>query len=313
MAMKRRTLLEAAAILALAGPFAAAAEGEMKAAEGAPPTLKAPPHAADCHMHIYDSRFPVAANAVLLPPDAHVADYRGVQKRLGTTRTVVVQPSTYGTDNRCMLDALASFGGDARGIAVVDTGVSDEELMRLAGVGVRGIRFNLVQAGTTTADMIEPLSKRVADLGWHVQLHMKGDQIAAIEEVLLRLPLPLVLDHMGRIPPGPGAGTSHPAFAAVQRLIDKGRTWVKLSGAYIDTKVGPPGYSDTSEIAKALVRYAPERLVWGSDWPHPTERANKPDDAVLFDLVAEWIPDAETQRQILVANPEALYGFTKAS
>ena len=127
-------------------------------------------------------------------------DYRLLQKRIGTTRNVVVQPSTYGTDNRCTLDAVAQIGPTARAVAVVDTTVSDAELQRLAGLGVRGIRFNLVQAGATTIDMVEPLSKRVNDLGWHVQIHMLGDQIVQIEELLQRLPSPIVFDHMGRIP-----------------------------------------------------------------------------------------------------------------
>jgi D-galactarolactone isomerase len=296
--IRRRRFIGSAAALALAGP-AALAE-----------TTEPPAHAADCHMHIYDSRFPAAADAVLLPPDAHVEDYQAVQKRLGTKRNVVVQPSTYGTDNRCMLDALAAFGAEARGIAVVNTSVADAELRRLDAAGVRGLRFNLVQAGATSVDMIAPLSRRIADLGWHVQIHMKGEQIAQIEELLRGLPVPIILDHLGRIPPA-GAGRA-PAFAAVSRLLDQGRTWVKLSGAYQDSKVGPPGYDDTSEIAKALVHQAPERLVWGSDWPHPTERTTKPDDKVLFDLLAVWAPEPETRRRILVTNPETLYGFPKA-
>jgi predicted TIM-barrel fold metal-dependent hydrolase len=142
---------------------------------------------------------------------------------------------------------------------------------------------------------------------------MKGDQIAEIQELLLALPVPIVLDHLGRIPPAAMVSdTTRPAFAAVSRLIDKGRTWVKLSGVYQDSKVGPPSYADTGEVAKALVRLAPERMVWGTDWPHPTVRTDKPDDAVLLDLLTQWVPEAETRRQILVANPEALYGFPKA-
>jgi predicted TIM-barrel fold metal-dependent hydrolase len=184
--------------------------------------------------------------------------------------------------------------------------VSDAELKRLHGLGVRGIRFNLVQAGATTVEMLEPLSKRVNDLGWHVQIHMKGDQIAKIEDVLLRLPSPLVFDHLARL--SQPAGVSDPGFTTVRKLIDKGRTWVKLSGAYQDTKVGPPTYADTIPVAQAYVKAAPERMVWASDWPHPTEK-DKPDDAVLFDLLAVWVPDEATRNRILVQNPEALYDF----
>jgi D-galactarolactone isomerase len=273
-----------------------------------PPKLKAPPNASDCHMHIYDSRFPVASYAKLRPADATVDAYRLFQKRIGTTRNVVVTPSTYGTDNSCTLDAMAKLGATARGVAVVNTSVSDAELKRLDGLGVRGIRFNLVQSGATTVDMLEPLSKRVNDLGWHVQIHMLGGQIAETADLLQRLPSPIVFDHMGRIPEP--AGVDDPAFALVVKLVDRGRTWVKLSGAYMDTRTGPPTYADVSAVARAYLKAAPERMIWGSDWPHPTEKADaKPDDAVLFDLLADWAPDEALRNGILVDNPAALYRF----
>ena len=273
------------------------------------PKLKAPANACDCHMHIYNSRFPVAPTATLRPLDASVSDYRMLQKRIGTTRNVVVQPSTYGTDNGCTLDAVAQFGPTARAVAVVDTTVSDAELQRMAGLGVRGIRFNLVQAGATTIDMLEPLAKRVNDLGWHVQIHMLGDQIVQIEDILQRLPTPIVFDHMGRIPPQ--AGVEHPAFRVIGKLLEKGNTWVKLSGAYMNTKVGPPTYADVRELMQAYVKAAPERMVWATDWPHPTvkEMKDKPDDAVMLDLLLAWVPDERTRNAILVRNPEVLYGF----
>jgi D-galactarolactone isomerase len=189
---------------------------------------------------------------------------------------------------------------------VVDTSVTDAELKRMNGLGIRGIRFNLVQSGATTAEMIEPLARRVNDLGWHVQIHMKGEQIAAIEDLLQRVASPIVFDHLGRLAQ-PNALDSA-GFKTISRLIDKGRTWVKLSGAYQDSKVGPPSYSDTVPLAGAYIKAAPERVVWASDWPHPTEK-DKPDDAVLFDLLAEWAPDEATRRRILVHNPATLYGF----
>ena len=312
--MGRRALLQRAGMMALAATGAIAAR-ESRAQQQVPwssgtemPTLKAPANACDCHMHIYDSRFPVAPNATLKPGDAHVEDYRLLQHRTGTERNVVVTPSTYGIDNSCTLDAIARIGATARGVAVVDTSVSDDELKRLHGLGIRGIRFNLVQAGATTVDMLEPLSRRVNELGWHVQIHMLGDKIAEIEPLLQRLPSPIIFDHLGRIPQP--AGTDHPAFGVISRLIDKGRGWVKLSGAYIDSKLGPPAYADTTKLAQAYVKAAPERLVWGSDWPHPTEK-DKPDDAVLFDLLGVWVPQGATRRQILVDNPAAFYGFPK--
>jgi predicted TIM-barrel fold metal-dependent hydrolase len=242
------------------------------------------------------------------PPNASVEAYRLLQQRIGTARAVVVQPSTYGTDNSCTLDAVAQFGAVARGVAVVDTSITDTELERLNQLGVRGIRFNLVQSGATTIEMLELLSKRVNDLGWHVQIHMLGDQIVEAGDLLHRLPSPIVFDHMARIPQP--AGVDHPAFASVLKLLDKGRTWVKLSGAYMDTRTGPPTYADVSKVARAYVNAAADRMVWSSDWPHPTERADaKPNDAVLFDLLADWAPDEAIRNRILVDNPAALYGF----
>lgn len=308
----RRRLMKTAGAMALAAA-AGAVRSEQAFAQQVPwssgtesPKLKASANACDCHMHIYDAKYPADPKATLKPADALVADYKLLQKRIGTSRNVVVTPSTYGTDNRVTLDAIAQIGPTARGVAVVDATVTDAELKRLNGLGIRGIRFNLVQAGATTAEMIEPLSRRVNDLGWHIQIHMKGEQIAGIEDLLLRVPSPIVFDHLGRLAQ-PNA-LDNPGFKTISKLIDKGRTWVKLSGAYQDTKVGPPTYSDTVAVARAYIKAAPERMVWASDWPHPTEK-DKPDDAVLFDLLAEWAPDEAMRTRILVQNPATLYGF----
>jgi D-galactarolactone isomerase len=312
----RRTLLKGASFAVLSAAASGISVRSSEAQEvpyssgTEAPKLRAPANACDCHMHIYDARFPVAPNATLRPPDALVPDYKLLQKRIGTTRNVVVTPSTYGTDNRVTLEAIQQLGSTARGVAVVDTSVSDAELKRMHDLGIRGIRFNLVQAGATTVEMIEPLSKRVNDLGWHIQIHMKGQQIAGIEDVLLRVASPIVFDHLGRLAQ-PNA-LDDPGFKTISKLIDKGRTWVKLSGAYQDSKVGAPSYSDTVPVARAYVKAAPQRMVWATDWPHPTEKEKKPDDAVLFDLLAEWVPDAAVRTDILVQNPEVLYGFPKS-
>lgn len=306
----RREFLKTAGVLAIAtagfGVRRADAQPVPYSTGTEPPKLKAPANACDCHMHIYDAKYPIAPTATLKPSDATVADYKLLQRRIGTTRNVVVTPSTYGTDNRITLDAIAQIGPTARGVAVVDTSIADAELKRMNDLGIRGIRFNLVQAGATTVDMVEPLSKRVNDLGWHLQIHMKGEQIAAIEDLLLRVPAPIVFDHLGRLAQPNALDT--PGFRTISKLIDKGKTWVKLSGAYQDSKVGPPSYSDTVAIARAYIKATPERMVWGSDWPHPTEK-EKPDDAVLFDLLAEWAPDEATRTAILVQSPARLYGF----
>lgn len=280
----------------------------------APPELKAPANACDCHMHIYDpARFPMPPSKRVAPTNATVADYRLLQKRIGTTRVVVVQPRNYATENAVTLDALAQLAPNARGVAVVHPTVTDAELKRFNEAGVRGIRFSLGDPATAvvTPDMVEPLAKRVANLGWHVQFNVDGEQIVEFEAMLRRLPTQLVFDHLGH-PPLP-AGIDHRSHAIVRDLIDKGRAWVKLSGAYSNSKIGPPSYPEATKIAQAFVKAAPERLVWGSDWPHPGVRDTKPDDAVLFDLLSEWAPEEATRDRILVRNPEALYGFSKSA
>src|SRR6266849_598930 len=236
-----------------------------------PPKLKAPANAADCHMHTYDpARFPMPFNPRPAPTNATLEDYRLLQRRIGTTRVVVVQPRNYATDNRVTLYAISQLGPNARGVAVITPAITDADLKAFHAGGIRGIRFSLSDPGSraVTPDMVEPLAKRVADLGWHVQFNVDG------------------------------------------AMIDEGRTWVKVSGAYSNSKIGPPSYPEATRIAQAFVKAAPERLVWGSDWPHPgLPDTNKPNDALLFDLLTEWAPDEATRNRILVHNPEALYGF----
>lgn len=271
------------------------------------PKLRVPPNATDCHHHIYDARFPIAPEATLKPADATVADYRLLQKRLGVTRHVIVQPSAYGVDNSLLVYALGQFGLEtARGVAVVNTSVSDRELQGLHAAGVRGIRFNLAPAGSTTFQMVTPLAKQVAPLGWHIQVNAPADQIVAFKDLWSTLPCPVVFDHLAHVPQP--AGTQHPVFALMIDLMQKGKGWVKLTGAYQDTKVGPPTYADTIPVVQGYVKAAPEQLVWGSDWPHPTEKV-KPDDALLLDLLGIWVPDEVTRIRILVDNPAKLYGF----
>ena len=312
----RRELLKAMSAGAvtsfLAGGARGAAAQQVKWSEGTePPKLKAPPNACDCHHHIYDARYPVDPKAVLRPGDALVEDYRAFQKRIGTSRNVVVTPSTYGVDNRVTLDAVAAFGPQARAVVVVNDTVSDAELKRMHEQGARGIRFNFAPAGATTPEMIEPLSKRVNELGWHIQINAPPAKIIEIMPILEKVPTPIVFDHLAHIPEP--EGVNHPLFAQVRALLDKGKTWVKLSGAYADTKVGPPTYADSTAVAQAYAKAAPERCVWGSDWPHPGEREKKPDDAVLFDLLLVWAPDEKVRHGILVENPAMLYDYPKSA
>ncbi len=270
------------------------------------PIIKAPANACDCHMHIYDDRFPVVPQAVFKPPHAPVSQYLEVRKALGLSRVVVVQPNGYGFDNSCTLDALAAFGDSARGGATVPIDTSDAELERLTRAGVRGIRYFPLPGGFLGWDSLETMAARVRNFGWHVQLQLDGRELPRYEEALARLPVPLVIDHNGKfLEP---VATGHPAFQALVRLLRGGNTWVKLSAPYETSKSGPPHYEDVGALARALVKANPERCVWATNWPHPGQNP-RPESAPLLDLLLEWADDDATRRRILVDNPASLYGF----
>ena len=309
MTFNRRRFLKASAqtgALCLFNTLGAQAATPFSSIQTAP-RLKPPAGSVDCHMHLYDDRYPAAPGAKLLPPNASLDDYQQLQALLGLQRMVIVTPSTYGTDNRCLLDGLARSGGQARGVAVIDRSITEAELQKLHKAGVRGIRFNLSYGGADLADL-EPLAARVDELGWNVQVVAPGNQLVELESRLQRLPARLVIDHLGHVPQPEGVNSQ--AFAVVTRLLDGGRTWVKLSGPYIRSRSGPPDYADVSAVARELVRRHPERLLWGSDWPHPTvATGNKPDDGQLFDLLVDWAPDDRVRTAILRDNPVSLYDF----
>jgi D-galactarolactone isomerase len=275
-----------------------------------PPRLAAPAGACDTHMHFYgpEAIYPIAPPAPFPPPPASVADYRRVQKRLGLDRVVVVQPSAYAKDNRCTMDAVEALGERARAVVVVDETASDAELQALTAGGARGIRFFMLKGGVLPWSILEAMAARTHAFGWHVQLQLDGRDLPDHEAMLHRLPGTLVIDHTGKFlePVAP----DHAAFRCLQRLVDSGRVWVKLSAPYETSKVGPPLYDDVGRLAKALVAQAPERMLWATNWPHPGQTgARYPDDAVLLDLLLDWAPDEATRRRILVDNPAALYGF----
>jgi len=270
------------------------------------PHLIPPANACDCHIHVYEDRFPLVAQAVFKPPHAPLSEYRDVQRALGLSRVVLVQPNGYGFDNSCMLEALAELGDTARAIAIVPTDVSDAELQRLTNAGVRGIRYFLLPGGMLPWESLSKMAARVAHFAWHVQLQLDGRALPPYVDSLGRLPGQLVIDHNGKfLEP---VGTDHPGFQSLIGLMERGNTWVKLSAPYETSKIGAPHYDDVGTLAKALVKANPERCLWASNWPHPG-RDPRPDTAALLDLLLEWADDEATRQRILVDNPAQLYGF----
>ena len=265
-----------------------------------------PAGACDTHMHVYDGRYPASPAATLFPPDATVDAYRAVQAALGLQRVVVVQPSTYGLDNSCQIDAAARFGDAARVVVVVDDSVDDGELQRFTELGARGARFHMLPGGAVPWEAMVPVAERIAPYGWHVQLQIDGNLLPDRLDGLLALPTPVVVDHVGRFmpPPPPDA----PAFAALLTLLETGRCWVKLSAPYESTPDGAPRFPAVTELVRVLVERHPDRLLWATNWPHPGQSDPMTLDQIRY-LTLAWLPTEELRRQVLVDNPGILYGF----
>lgn len=271
----------------------------------APQTL-APLGAWDCHAHIFGpvERYPLHPTRSYDPAPASLKSYRSMLSTLNIEHAVIVQPSIYGTDNRCTADALRSSGGAWRGVAVVDAGISAHELQELHALGFRGVRFNLLFMGGTALGRLETIARKIAPLGWHVQLLLDGRELPTLAPRLASLPTPYVIDHMGHFPAVEGIASA--AMEQLLTLLESGQCWAKLSGPYRLVPSEHP-YAGTAAIARALVEHAPHRLVWGSDWPHPSIRQSMPDDGRLFELLGGWVTDRETRQRILVDNPRELY------
>ncbi len=224
---------------------------------------------------------------------------------VGIGRMVVVQASVYGTHNEVTLDAVRQFGlHRARAVVVIDDSFDDAALRSMHDAGVRGVRFNMVSGNGTPEDQLEALARRLAPLGWHIQIYAEGDKLAEIAPQLAKLPVEVVIDHCGGVKAALGLG--HPQFVALLRLLESGRAWIKLS-SYRASSAGAP-WTDVAPNVRALAVAAPERCVWGTDWPHPGMDPS-PEAGALFDQFVAWVPDAAVRRRILVANPARLYGF----
>jgi len=273
-----------------------------------PPRTPFPPGACDCHSHVFgpQTEFPYLPNTAYIPPDASPRDYVRMLGTIGCQRAVIVQPSIYGTDNRCMVAALTSGLFDFRGVAVVDQDVGEQELEALHRAGVRGVRINLSsKTPGIPLDQAPKLAARIKPFGWHLQFFLRIGQVPSVEQVIARIPVPCVIDHFGHAPAAGGVGSAE--FGTLLRLARLEHVWFKLIGPYrISTQ--SPFYPDVAPLVRALVAAAPDRCVWGTDWPHPNT-AYMPNDGDLADALGEWLPDAGTRRKVLVDNPARLYGF----
>jgi predicted TIM-barrel fold metal-dependent hydrolase len=274
------------------------------------PHWKAPADSTDCHFHIngpYD-RYPLSPGRSYSPPVADVPAYQAMARTVGIGRMVIVQPSTFGTDNSCTLDAVELLGHEkSRAVVVIDDSFDHDALEQMDAKGARGVRFNAVSGNGTPLDQLENLAARVAELGWHIQFYTHGEQIAELAPLIKKLPVTVVLDHMAGVTSDRGTGS--PEFRAAAGLMQSGQAYVKISG-YRSSVQGFP-YDDVAPLARGFIEANPDRCVWGSDWPHPSlfGETHMPDDGQLFDMLGAWAPSDQLRRKILVDNPARLYGF----
>lgn len=276
------------------------------------PRIRMPRGACDTHAHICGpiEEHPYSERRVYTPPDAPLSAYRHLLATLGVERAVLVQPSVYGTDNTVMLNAMAEFGRErCRAVAVVEDDVSDAELKRLHQAGVRGVRVNVVDVaedqGVLPMKTLGSLAARVKPYGWHVELLLHADEFPDMDRQFADFPVDIVLGHLGYMKTDKGIGNA--GYQAMLRLVRQGKCWVKLTGPYrISTDYLP--HADTNAYAKALLDAAPERVIWGTDWPHVMVRGAMPNDGDLADLLLDWVPE-DLREQVLVQNPARLYGF----
>jgi predicted TIM-barrel fold metal-dependent hydrolase len=281
-----------------------------------------PERASDCHVHVFGdpSRFPFAASRTYTPELRSAAELLAVHRALHISRVVIVQPSVYGTDNSCTLDAMKQYGAGARGIAVLASAIPSTTLDNMERAGIRGVRINLGTAGDTNLGdarhRLESAIEQIQGRKWHVQVYAALPVIAGLNDIVLASPVPVVFDHFGG---AQGAtGLQQPGFDTLLKLVESGKGYVKISGAY-RASISAPDYPDAAPLAHALITANPKRILWGSDWPHPDTRSGgkrkdvspplRIDDGHLLNLLATWVPDAALRETILVDNPATLYAF----
>lgn len=273
------------------------------------PRFRPPAGAVDAHCHVFGpaALFPFAPERKYTPVDAPADRLFALRDHLGLSRNVIVQATCHGSDNSAMLAAIARSRGQARGVAVVSPTISDAELQRLHKGGVRGVRFNFLKrlVGDAPKDAYRDIAARLADLGWHIVVYFESAELDDLAPFLTSLPGTVVIDHMGR--PDVSQGIKAKGFRAVQRLMDENeRFWIKATCPERLTEAGPP-YDDVVPFGKTLVERYPDRVIWGTDWPHPNMRSHMPDDGQLVDFIPRIAPTPELQKKLLVDNPMRLY------
>lgn len=278
-----------------------------------PPRLKLPRGACDTHFHVFGPllRFPYAPGRAFTPADAPKEALFALHEWLGIEHGVVVHTQAHGNDNAVTADALAAKGGAYRGIALVPVDIADDELKRLDAAGFCGARFHYMDhlgQSTPIADVVG-FSKRLAELGWHLQIHMAAELIGELSAAIKTSSVPVVIDHMGRV--DASLGLAQPAFQHLLRLMDDRNVWVKVSGCDRATRQGPP-YTDAVPFAHRLVTDFGDRVLWGTDWPHPNHQGPIPDDGALVDLIAQIAPTEAARQALLVDNPRRFYRFAPA-
>jgi predicted TIM-barrel fold metal-dependent hydrolase len=322
--ISRRQLLLSAAASTLAPRLALAKASQ----PGTPVNFEVPPLACDCHTHIHgDMReFPMSPSRIYTPEPALPTEMAELHRSLHMRRVVIVTPSIYGTNNSATLWGMKARGPDARGVAVIDDKTTDSELDAMGRAGIRGIRINLATGGKTADPAVarkrfQDAAERIKSRGWHVQMYTTLDVISAIKDLVLASPVPVVFDHFGRAQAA--LGVEQPGFADLVEAVRSGKAYVKISGAYRISKQAPD-YADVAPIARALIAANPQRIVWGTDWPHPNSEPLpgygamdvRPffaiDDGRLLNQLPVWAPEAATRKAILVDNPARLYGFAAA-
>jgi 2-pyrone-4,6-dicarboxylate lactonase len=273
------------------------------------PKFRPPPLACDAHCHVFGpgAKFPYDPKAAYHPPDAPFASLQGLHKKLGLERAVIVHASCHGPDMRATLDAIARSGGKYRGTAIIDESYADKDFQKMHDGGIRGVRFNFVKhlGGRPDMGFFAKTVERVKAMGWHLILHLDADDLIEFRELFMKIPVPMVIDHMGRVKAADGLDA--PAFKTLLGFMRQETFWVKVCGAERVSSMGPP-FTDAVPFARALIEAAPDRILWGTDWPHPNVKW-MPNDGDLVDLFPLMAPTPELQKKILVDNPARLYGF----